>query len=224
MQPVTESATLLDLLVQWEELRRQGKTVTPEELCPDDARMQALLRERLARRERLYAALDLPTVTPQEPVVRPASLPVIDGYEIGELLGRGGMGLVFRAVQTALKRPVALKLVVSGGFTLEKIREFERDDVPVDAYGVGSSLIRGSNDSTGDSVVTDGLDGVLVEPGDRQALTASLRALLVDAGERVRIGQSARRAVTARFSLAETAAAYLTLYRDLTSCAASPAR
>jgi nicotinate phosphoribosyltransferase len=28
--------------------------------------------------------------------------------------------------------------------------------VPVDAYGIGSSLIRGSNDFTADIVVTDG--------------------------------------------------------------------
>jgi nicotinate phosphoribosyltransferase len=49
-----------------------------------------------------------------------------------------------------------VRILVSGGFTVEKIREFEQDDVPVDAYGVGSSLIRGSNDFTGDIVVTDG--------------------------------------------------------------------
>jgi nicotinate phosphoribosyltransferase len=49
-----------------------------------------------------------------------------------------------------------VKIVASGGFTLEKITEFERDGVPVDAYGVGSSLIRGSNDFTGDIVLTDG--------------------------------------------------------------------
>jgi nicotinate phosphoribosyltransferase len=49
-----------------------------------------------------------------------------------------------------------VKIVASGGFTAAKIREFERDGVPVDAYGVGSSLIRGSNDFTGDIVVTDG--------------------------------------------------------------------
>jgi nicotinate phosphoribosyltransferase len=50
----------------------------------------------------------------------------------------------------------AVRIVVSGGFTVEKIREFEQNDVPVDAYGVGSSLIRGSNDFTGDIVLTDG--------------------------------------------------------------------
>jgi nicotinate phosphoribosyltransferase len=49
-----------------------------------------------------------------------------------------------------------VKIVASGGFTVEKIEEFERDSVPVDTYGVGSSLIRGQNDFTADVVMTDG--------------------------------------------------------------------
>jgi nicotinate phosphoribosyltransferase len=49
-----------------------------------------------------------------------------------------------------------VRIVVSGGFTVEKIEQFERAGVPVDAYGVGSSLIRGSNDFTADIVMTDG--------------------------------------------------------------------
>jgi nicotinate phosphoribosyltransferase len=49
-----------------------------------------------------------------------------------------------------------VRIVASGGFTAEKIRAFERRGVPVDAYGVGSSLIRGANDFTADVVVTDG--------------------------------------------------------------------
>jgi nicotinate phosphoribosyltransferase len=49
-----------------------------------------------------------------------------------------------------------VKIVVSGGFTIDKIEEFEEKSVPVDAYGVGSSLIRGSNDFTADIVLTDG--------------------------------------------------------------------
>jgi nicotinate phosphoribosyltransferase len=49
-----------------------------------------------------------------------------------------------------------VRIVASGGFTVDKIRDFEDKGVPVDAYGIGSSLIRGSNDFTGDIVVTDG--------------------------------------------------------------------
>jgi nicotinate phosphoribosyltransferase len=49
-----------------------------------------------------------------------------------------------------------VRIVVSGGFTADKIREFEEKGVPVDAYGVGSSLIRGSNDFTADIVLADG--------------------------------------------------------------------
>jgi nicotinate phosphoribosyltransferase len=49
-----------------------------------------------------------------------------------------------------------VKIVVSGGFTAQRIRDFEAAGVPVDAYGVGSSLIRGSNDFTADVVMVDG--------------------------------------------------------------------
>ena len=45
-----------------------------------------------------------------------------------------------------------VKLIVSGGFTVEKIREFERHGVPVDVYGVGSSLFQGRFDFTADVV------------------------------------------------------------------------
>ena len=49
-----------------------------------------------------------------------------------------------------------VKIVVSGGFDAERIRSFEEQGVPVDSYGVGSSLIRGSNDYTADVVMVDG--------------------------------------------------------------------
>ncbi len=49
-----------------------------------------------------------------------------------------------------------VRIVASGGFTVERIREFEAAGVPVDAYGVGSSLIRGDNDFTADVVSVDG--------------------------------------------------------------------
>lgn len=49
-----------------------------------------------------------------------------------------------------------VKIFVSGGFTAEKIRAFEAQDVPVDGYGVGSSLFGGRFDFTADVVMVDG--------------------------------------------------------------------
>ncbi|MDX6684931.1 MAG: nicotinate phosphoribosyltransferase [Baekduia sp.] len=48
-----------------------------------------------------------------------------------------------------------VKIVASGGFDAEKIRRFEEEGAPVDAYGVGSSLLRGHNDFTADIVRVD---------------------------------------------------------------------
>jgi nicotinate phosphoribosyltransferase len=49
-----------------------------------------------------------------------------------------------------------VRIVASGGFNAARIEEFEAAGVPVDAYGVGSSLIRGENDYTADVVMVDG--------------------------------------------------------------------
>ena len=41
----------------------------------------------------------------------PSGFPTIPGYDIERRLGRGGMGVVYKAFQRALKRPVALKMI-----------------------------------------------------------------------------------------------------------------
>jgi nicotinate phosphoribosyltransferase len=51
-----------------------------------------------------------------------------------------------------------VKIVVSGGFDAERIRQFEAIGAPVDSYGVGSSLLRGQTDFTADVVRVDGED------------------------------------------------------------------
>ncbi|HEY2897004.1 MAG TPA: hypothetical protein VGJ12_07695 [Gemmatimonadaceae bacterium] len=49
-----------------------------------------------------------------------------------------------------------VQIVVSGGFTVEKIRAFEEAGVPVDSYGIGSSLFAGRFDFTADIVFVNG--------------------------------------------------------------------
>jgi len=61
-------------------------------------------------------------------------------------------------VREALDREgfTGVRIIVSGGFDVEKIRRFEEDKVPVDAYGVGSSLFQGRYDFTADVVLVEG--------------------------------------------------------------------
>jgi nicotinate phosphoribosyltransferase len=78
--------------------------------------------------------------------------------EMGDFDPRGVNERLVRKVRDALDENgfERVRIVVSGGFTVDRIREFEAKNVPVDSYGVGSSLIRGDNDFTADVVLTDG--------------------------------------------------------------------
>jgi nicotinate phosphoribosyltransferase len=78
--------------------------------------------------------------------------------ELGGYRPTGVNPRLVEKVRGALDRGghAGVKIVVSGGFDAERIRRFEAAEVPVDAYGVGSSLIRGDNDFTADVVLVDG--------------------------------------------------------------------
>ena len=75
--------------------------------------------------------------------------------------GKGGRGVCPELVKRARREfdrwgCQRLKIVVSGGFDEEKIRDFEKNRVPVDAYGVGSKLLRHRIDITADIVEYEG--------------------------------------------------------------------
>jgi nicotinate phosphoribosyltransferase len=78
--------------------------------------------------------------------------------ELGDYDPRGVSERLVRKVREALDADgfEHVRIVVSGGFDAARIREFERRAVPVDSYGVGSSLIRGENDFTADVVLANG--------------------------------------------------------------------
>ena len=54
--------------------------------------------------------------------------PEIDGYEIQSVLGAGGMGVVYLAVETSLNRPVALKMILDrASESSDHFERFERE-------------------------------------------------------------------------------------------------
>jgi nicotinate phosphoribosyltransferase len=81
-------------------------------------------------------------------------------HEMGDFRPTGVNVVLVERVRAALDAAghSRVRIVVSGGFDAAKIREFEGVGAPVDAYGVGSSLVRGENDFTADVVRLDGRD------------------------------------------------------------------
>ncbi len=78
--------------------------------------------------------------------------------EMGDFDPRGVNPRLVHKVRDALDREGFghVRIVASGGFGTDKIRAFEDAGVPVDSYGVGSSLMRGSFDYTADIVRVEG--------------------------------------------------------------------
>jgi len=77
---------------------------------------------------------------------------------MGDFDPRGVNPQLCHLVRRALDREgfEHVKIVASGGFNVEKIERFERERVPVDAYGIGSAFFQGSYDFTADVVMLEG--------------------------------------------------------------------
>ncbi len=74
--------------------------------------------------------------------------------ELGAFDPRGVNKRLIQVLREALDKQgfEHVKIIVSGGFDVEKICDFEKHDTPVDAYGVGSSLLKVNIGFTGDCV------------------------------------------------------------------------
>ncbi len=69
------------------------------------------------------------------------------------------MGLSNRRLDEARRYFQNIKIVASGGFTPERIRQFEEQNVPADMYGIGSYMFGGENNDYTTDVVRVKING-----------------------------------------------------------------
>lgn len=131
MSPTT---LLSELRLRWLELQRQGQNMSAEELCADCPELAEKLKEEIRALQFMEAFLGLEdseaVVTKILPVATPGpgEHKNFPGYEVMEELGRGGMGVVYKALQKATRRTVALKVMLQGHDASPRQRlRFERE-------------------------------------------------------------------------------------------------